>query len=53
MLITLLVAIVVLALVLYVIQLLPLDATLTRILQIVIVVAVIIWLVTRFGGAAI
>jgi hypothetical protein len=44
MLVELLIALVVLALVLYALQLLPLDGTITRLLQVVVIVVVIVWL---------
>jgi hypothetical protein len=51
MIMSLIIAILVLALLLYLLQLLPLDPTAMRILQIGVVVIALLWLVNRFGLA--
>lgn len=48
MLIDLLIILLVVGLVLYVVQLLPLDSTITRIIQVVVLVSVIIYLLKTF-----
>jgi polyferredoxin len=50
MLITILLAIVILALILYVLQLLPLDGAITRVLQILVLIVVAFYLLERFGA---
>lgn len=49
-LVSLLIALVVIGAILYVITLLPIDATIKRIIQVIAIVAVLIWLLREFGG---
>lgn len=49
--IELLIVLLVLGGLLYVLQLLPLDATVKRIIQVVAIIAIVIWLLRTYGGA--
>jgi hypothetical protein len=48
-LISLIVYLVILGLILYVVGLLPIDATIKRVIQIVVIVAVLLWLIEALG----
>ena len=50
-LISLLIALIVIGAVLYVVGLLPIDATIKRIIQVVAIVALVIWLLKAFAPA--
>lgn len=50
-LVTLLIVLIVVGAILYLVQLLPLDGTITRIIQVVVIVAVVIWVLRHFVGA--
>lgn len=47
-LITLIIYLVLIGVVLYLVGLIPMDATIRRIIQIIVIVAVLLWLVTAF-----
>ena len=48
-LISIIVTLVVIGLVLYLIDLIPMDATIKRIIRLIIIIAVVIWLLESFG----
>jgi hypothetical protein len=50
-LIALLIALIVIGAVLYIVTLLPIDATIKRVIQVIAIVAVVIWLLERVGPA--
>lgn len=50
-LVSLLIALIVIGAVLYVVSLLPIDATIKRIIQVVAIVAIVIWLLQQFAPA--
>lgn len=50
-LVTLLIALIVIGAVLYIVTLLPIDATIKRIIQVVAIVALVIWLLQHFASA--
>lgn len=50
-LISLLVALIIVGAILYVVTLLPIDNTVKRIIQVVAIVAIVIWLLQRFAPA--
>lgn len=49
--ISLLIALIILGALLYVLTLLPIDATIKRIIQVIAIVAVVIWLLRAFAPA--
>lgn len=51
MIVELLIALLIVGAVLYILPRLPIDGTIKMIIQVVIVIAVIIWLLRHFGGA--
>lgn len=48
--VALLIALIVIGAILYCITLLPIDATIKRVIQVVAIVAVLVWLLRQFGG---
>lgn len=47
--IELLIALIIVGAILYLIQLVPIDATIKRIIQVIVIVAIIIWLLRNMG----
>lgn len=50
--ISLLIALIVIGALLYLIQLLPIDGTIKKIIYVIAIVFVLIWVLQRFGGLA-
>jgi hypothetical protein len=50
-LVSLLIALIVIGAILYIVTLLPIDGTIKRVIQVIAIVAIVIWLLQRFAPA--